>query len=89
MNKTNEQHVKHELQAACFALHELVLYLDTHPDCRKAMQMYHTAKKRYKDLYAQYEANFGPLTANGVTGEHWTWGAKAWPWQGGNDHVDV
>ena len=69
MNKTNEQHAKHELQAACFALHELVLYLDTHPDCRKAMQMYHTAKKRYKDLYAQYEANYGPLTANGVTGD--------------------
>ena len=65
------------------------MYLDTHPDCRKAMQMYRNARKKYLDLYAQYETHYGPLTANGVTGDHWTWGEQAWPWQGGNDHVDV
>jgi len=89
MNKASEQHAKHELQAACFTLHEIVLYLDTHPDCRKAMQMYRNARKKYLDLYAQYETQYGPLTANGVTGDHWTWGEQAWPWHGGNDHVDV
>lgn len=89
MNRTEEMSTKHELQAACFALHELVLYLDTHPDCRKAMQMYRTAKKRYHELYTKYESTYGPLTAHGVTGEHWTWGETAWPWQGGNDRVDV
>ena len=83
-NNQNQEHAKHELQAACFALHELVLYLDTHPDNKKAMNMYRNARKKYLDLYAQYEANHGPLTANGVMGDCWTWGSTAWPWQGGN-----
>lgn len=88
-NKNHEAAMLRELQEAGFALHELVLYLDTHPDNRKAMAMYRTARKKYMDLYAQYESTHGPMNAYGVTGDRWTWGATGWPWQGGSHHVDV
>ena len=84
MNNTNQEQAARELQAAGFALHELVLYLDTHPDNRKALTMYRTARKKYLDLYTQYESKHGPLSANGVMGDCWTWSTTAWPWQGGN-----
>lgn len=80
------------LQEAGFTLHELVLYLDTHPENRKALSMYQTYRKKYLELVSQYEASFGPLTANSVTGDSWTWGASCWPWQnreGDGSRVDV
>lgn len=90
MNKQGEASKLRELQETGFVLHELVLYLDTHPDNRKALNMYRTVRKKYMDLYAQYEAEHGPMTARGVIGDRWTWGAMRWPWQqGGNGHVDV
>lgn len=88
----NESTMLRELQEAGFVLHELVLYLDTHPDNRKALAMYRNARKKYMDLYAQYEAAHGPMTAYGVSDSaaRWTWGAMGWPWQqGGTGHVDV
>ena len=92
-NKNNEQAaLLRSIQEACFTLHELVLYLDTHPNNRKAFAMYQTYRKKCAELTAQYEATYGPLTAKGVTGDRWTWGSGRWPWQhqeGDNRHVDV
>lgn len=64
-----------------FALHELVLYLDTHPDNRKALSLYKTYKKKYDEMYAMYELNHAPMTAFGVKHDRWTWTEGAWPWQ--------
>ena len=98
MNKQNEQAaLLQTIREACFTLHELVLYLDTHPNNRKAFAMYQTYRKKCSELIAQYEAKYGPLTSWGVTGDRWTWGNGPWPWQndlrsrqeGGNCHVDV
>ncbi len=93
MNKNdNRTSLLRSIQEACFTLHELVLYLDTHPNNRKAFAMYQTYRKRCNELTAQYESTYGPLTANGVTGDRWTWGSGLWPWQqqeGGSCHVDV
>ena len=99
MNKPNGQAaLLQSIREACFTLHELVLYLDTHPNDRKAFAMYRTYRKKCAELTAQYENQYGPLTAGGVTGDRWTWGNGPWPWQncqqdhpqeGGNCHVDV
>ena len=95
MNKHNEQAaLLQNIREACFTLHELVLSLDTHPGHRKAFAMYKTYRKKCAELTAQYEEKYGPLTANGVTGDRWTWGNGPWPWQygrqeGDNCHVDV
>lgn len=93
MNKTDQQTAAlRQVQEAGFTLHELVLYLDTHPNNAKALSMYQTYRKKYAELVARYEAAYGPLTAHGVSGDRWTWGAQRWPWQtceGGDRRVDV
>ncbi len=82
----NQQTALHELQETAFALHELVLYLDTHPENRKAFTLYKTYKKKYDQQYAAYQANHGPLNAFGVEGNTWNWNRHPWPWQCGCTH---
>ncbi len=97
MNRQNNKAaLLRQIQEAGFTLHELVLFLDTHPTDRQALAMYRTYQKKYAELIAQYEAEHGPLTAYGVNGQaqNWTWGKDGWPWQNGcgkgeNNHVDV
>ena len=65
-----------------FALKELNLYLDTHPECRRALTMF----KKYSELRInaidEYERRFGPLTPDrSVSVERWTWIDDPWPWE--------
>ncbi len=74
------------IRSTNFAVIELGLYLDTHPQCPCALEKYHMYKKKLKEAVAVYERNFGPLTIYGVKcEENWTWVEEPWPWQeGGN-----
>ncbi|MBQ8331084.1 MAG: spore coat protein CotJB [Clostridia bacterium] len=80
-NATPYETALQQIRETGFALHELVLYLDTHPANRKALSLYKTYKKKYDELYAAFEKNHGPLTAFGVHGDRWTWTEHPWPWQ--------
>lgn len=65
-----------------FALKELNLYLDTHPECRRALSMF----KKYSELRInaidEYERRFGLLTPDrSVSVERWTWIDDPWPWE--------
>ena len=78
---TSYENALQQIREAAFALHELVLYLDTHPGNRKALSLYKTYKKKHDDLCADFEKEHGPLTAFGVNGDRWTWTDYPWPWQ--------
>ena len=76
------------LREVCFAAHECALYLDCHPDDRKALALHAEYAKAEKDLTAEYEQNFGPLTASaaGARGTRgWSWIEGKWPWQNRED----
>ncbi|MCI8373009.1 MAG: spore coat protein CotJB [Lachnospiraceae bacterium] len=47
-----------EIYAVSFALNDLTLYLDTHPDCQKGARIYHELLK----LLTQFARKFYPLT---------------------------
>lgn len=73
---------KTELQALGFAVNELALYLDTHPEDTEALQLY----RQYQELYAQgavqYGKKYGPMTHNmPVDHETYTWINDPWPWE--------
>lgn len=77
-------HYLHELQAVDFVLCDLTLYLDTHPDDKKALAQFQQFQKRKHSLVQQYEAAFGPLYEFGVSpsdSNRWTWSDTPWPWQ--------
>ncbi len=68
------------LMEASFYAQDLKLYLDTHPDDSRAVEMYVEACRQYKACKAAFEENCYPLTpcsagTNGV----WDWPNGIWP----------
>ena len=60
------------IMEASFYAQDLKLYLDTHPDDRRAIDMFREAVKQYKACVAAFEDSFYPLTANSA-GKNGTW----------------
>ncbi len=66
-----------------FAVTELHIYLDTHPDDTSASKALADYENKGRQLREEYEEKFGPLTPM-ETGNRWAWIADPWPWdQGG------
>lgn len=72
----------HDLQALCFALQELALYLDTHADDREAVELYRTYAETYKNAMAMYRQNCGPLRRiDAAENGTYQWTEAPWPWE--------
>ena len=70
-----------------FAIHELVLYLDSHPTCQKGTALLREYKEARKNLISEYEQRFGEyiLTVDDAplnTG-CFEWLKGPWPWENG------
>ena len=66
-----------------FAIDDIVLFLDTHPDDKKALAYYYKYKTLHSEAMKEYAQNYGPLLKTQVTSENcWTWNAGPWPWEG-------
>ncbi|WP_129710559.1 spore coat protein CotJB [Priestia megaterium] len=72
-----------EIQAIDFALVELTLYLDTHPNDQHAMQQFNEYAQQAMQLKRNFETKYGPLQqyGNSYTDGKWSWGTSPWPWQ--------
>lgn len=66
-----------------FALDEMILFLDTHPNDRAALDYYHKLADECHELHKIYTMNYGPLFAKDVKDENFfTWVNKPMPWEG-------
>ncbi len=66
-----------------FALDDVSLYLDTHPDDKEALEYYHKYKSQRKQAISEYEKCYGPITRYNVEStDKWTWICEPWPWEG-------
>ncbi|MDE5764964.1 MAG: spore coat protein CotJB [Ruminococcus sp.] len=65
-----------------FSLKELELYLDTHPYCRHALDMFDKIRAVREKAVREYNENYSPITAleNNST-EHWNWIDEPFPWE--------
>lgn len=73
---------KTQLQALGFAVNELALYLDTHPEDKEALQLYREYQKLHARLAAEYAKRCGPMTHKmPVDDETYTWLDDPWPWE--------
>ena len=78
----NENALLRRLQEIDFAIYDTVLYLDAYPNCRKALAHYHSLLEIQKKLTAEYEAQYGPVTAFGNQSKNsWDWTATPMPWE--------
>ena len=65
-----------------FAINETVLYLDAYPECRQALEYYHTLINERQGVVAEYEQKCGPITMFGnAVGDKWQWISGPWPWE--------
>lgn len=68
------------IMEADFFAQDLKLYLDTHPDDARAVEMFREAVNQTKACKAAFEDSFYPLTASsaGMNGT-WDWLEGVWP----------
>lgn len=67
-----------------FAMHELVLFLDSHPTNQKAMSLLSAHRIKRAELVKEYESKYGAfiVTTHDVpAGECWKWLKGPWPWE--------
>ena len=81
-NQTREEMIE-KIKCYQFAIIELGLYLDTHPDDQKAICLHREYSKVYKELTDSYQKVYGPLTIFYPCNK-WRWLEEPWPWERGN-----
>lgn len=66
-----------------FNMHELNLYLDTHPNDQQALDRFHEFHEKAHQARNEYEKQFGPLAIFDIHTKDvpWPWIQCPWPWQ--------
>ncbi len=87
LTQKNREELMSQIAAVSFALNDLTLYLDTHPDCPNGTPLFrHLLEERYQ-LLAAFAEKFYPLTQLSiVTGNYeqtqYGWSEGPMPWEG-------
>ena len=78
------QSMKRRIDALSNSILETELFLDTHPNDRKALQMLREYRRRRREVIATYEAKFGKFietTDDAPATDRWDWIDSPWPWE--------
>ena len=71
-----------QMQALAFAVQELALYLDTHPEDTEALELYRQYQQLYQKVSQAYEREKRPLNhAAPGRGDTYAWLDDPWPWE--------
>ena len=63
-----------------FAITEFHLYLDTHANDTVIASKLEDYITKCKALKREYESKYGPISANSVDSNRWSWIKDPWPW---------
>ncbi|HWP50560.1 MAG TPA: spore coat protein CotJB [Clostridia bacterium] len=79
----NKVQAKRQLAQSCFAVHEAVLYLDTHPNDQNALEYYRRKQQQLIQASDNYQMVVGPTRACAVdiSSGSWRWVETPWPWE--------
>ena len=73
-------------QNSSFAVDDVKLFLDTHPNCPEALEFFDEFKKQRVQALKEYAKYYGPLTVDTAVpscSDRWNWINEPWPWQEG------
>ncbi|MGF7046593.1 spore coat protein JB [Paenibacillus sp. DS2015] len=72
-----------QLQVVDFALVELNLFLDTHPNDLRSIEQFNQLVQERKKLAKKFQEVYGPLQNFGraFSKYPWEWSQSPWPWQ--------
>ena len=80
----NKCEMMKKIQETSFAVVDLNLFLDTHPDCEQALELYKKLVAMLESLKADYQSKYGPLYATKSrerTPFTWVSDDNKWPWE--------
>lgn len=63
-----------------FAIVELHLYMDTHPNALDIQRKLDEYECKSHNLRKEYEEKYGPLTPRNQEEGNWEWVSNPWPW---------
>lgn len=69
-----------KLSSVAFAMFELRLFQDTHPDSAEAEAKLEELERKYMPLKEKYEENYGPLMSKNASSPV-QWIKGPWPWE--------
>lgn len=75
-----------KINKVSFAVNELNLYLNTHPQDSDALEMFHEVSQKRLSLLDEFAKRYGPLIADYAEEDcngYWNWIQMPWPWQEG------
>lgn len=72
-----------QIKSLNFAVIELSLYLDTHPDDQRALCLHRKYTNELKELKDKFQKIYGPLSFYFPCNK-WRWLEEPWPWERGN-----
>ena len=70
-----------KLSSYQFAVADMRLYLDTHPNDSETIKKMNDYAEKMNALRKTYEEKYGPLTKSGTKGSNWKWIKAPWPWE--------
>ena len=79
----NREELAMQIKAYQFAVTDIALYLDTHPEDERALCLHREYTRRLKELRDKYQKVYGPLTIEYPCNK-WRWLEEPWPWERGN-----
>lgn len=75
MNKMNKKQLLRFITEVSFALDDIALYLDLHPDCTKALSSYDNYQSMRTQAINDYVNMYGPLNKYQVTDSNYSTGS--------------
>ena len=84
LNPNNERDtLLYQILQYKFALIDLKLYLDTHPNDTNCLSLYKQYLTIEKQMCDKYESMYGPLTSDSIYAatNAWNWDNSPWPWE--------
>ncbi len=77
-----------QITCISFALDDLTLYLDTHPDCPEGLRIYKDCHQRRESLIKEFSSNYYPINRDSIECSAadkapFNWNIGPMPWEGG------
>ena len=76
---SEQEKLLYNIQAICFASHDLNLYLDIHPEDQSMIALLNDYLRKEEELIRDYETKFGPMTLKEDSINKWV--NNKWPWE--------
>lgn len=87
--QNEQERLLYQVMAYSFAVNDLNLYLDLHPDNKEVFDLFKKYVIEEKNLCNEYVKKYGPLEVKETMGSKFNWIDSPWPWdnKGGSMYV--